>query len=128
MSRKRSTSGKWVGLAHPHTRSLAGGGGQALIDYDLIASLSNHSELERFANLARNADTPVKIHLKVDTGMGRMGAWWEEAPTLLGQVMQTSGLDPRAFSPTSPTPPTMLSPVSKGPFPGGNTARLGEIP
>jgi alanine racemase len=66
---------------------------QALIDYDLIASLSNHSELERLANLARNAGTSVKIHLKVDTGMGRMGAWWEEAPTLLGQVMQTSGLD-----------------------------------
>jgi len=66
---------------------------QALIDYDLIASLSNHSELERFTNLARNAGTPVKIHLKVDTGMGRMGAWWEDAPTLLSQVMQTSELD-----------------------------------
>ena len=58
---------------------------QALIDYDLIASLSNASELKRFSNLARANHTTSKVHLKVDTGMGRMGCWWEEASALLNK-------------------------------------------
>lgn len=66
---------------------------QALIDYDLIASLSNASELKRFSNLARANQTTIKVHLKVDTGMGRMGCWWEEVPALLKELLQASELD-----------------------------------
>ena len=66
---------------------------QALIDYDLIASLSNVSELKRFSNLAKANHTTIKVHLKVDTGMGRMGCWWEEASSLLTQLLETPELD-----------------------------------
>jgi len=66
---------------------------QALIDYDLIASLSNASELKRFSNLAQAKQTTIKVHLKVDTGMGRMGCWWEEASSLLTQLLATPELD-----------------------------------
>ena len=66
---------------------------QALIDYDLIASLSNASELKRISKLAKANQTTIKVHLKVDTGMGRMGCWWEEAPTLLKELLQTPELD-----------------------------------
>ena len=66
---------------------------QALIDYDLITSLSNTSELKRFSNLAKANQTTIKVHLKVDTGMGRMGCWWEEARTLLKHLLQTPELD-----------------------------------
>ena len=66
---------------------------QALIDYDLIASLSNASELKRFSKLAKAKHTMIKVHLKVDTGMGRMGCWWEEAPALLKELLQTPELD-----------------------------------
>jgi alanine racemase len=66
---------------------------QALIDYDLIASLSNASELKRLSNLAKVNQTTIKAHLKVDTGMGRMGCWWEEAPALLKELLQAPELD-----------------------------------
>jgi alanine racemase len=66
---------------------------QALIDYDFIASLSNASELRRFSNLAKANQTTIKVHLKVDTGMGRMGCWWEEAPALLKELLRAPELD-----------------------------------
>ena len=48
---------------------------QALLDYDLIASISNTEELKRFVKLSRLKKVPVKVHLKIDTGMGRTGCW-----------------------------------------------------
>jgi alanine racemase len=66
---------------------------QALIDYDLIASLSNASELKRFSKLSKANQTTIKVHLKVDTGMGRMGCWLEEAPALLKELLQAPELD-----------------------------------
>ncbi|MDA7823333.1 alanine racemase [Opitutales bacterium] len=65
---------------------------QALIDYDLIASLSNASEIKRLVELSRTNGVPIKVHLKIDTGMGRMGAWWEDAPAILDQLLQTPEL------------------------------------
>ena len=59
---------------------------QALIDYDLVATLSSPRELHRFKELSRSGGQPVSVHLKVDTGMGRLGIWWEEAIPLIDEI------------------------------------------
>jgi alanine racemase len=65
----------------------------ALLEYDLIPSLSNEDELNRFIDLGRKKGSPLPIHFKIDTGMGRMGCWWEEASPLLEKVLQTKEVD-----------------------------------
>lgn len=59
---------------------------EALLDYDLIACLSSREELERFAALGQARGQPVRVHLKVDTGMGRVGVWHEEAAQLFEAI------------------------------------------
>ena len=59
---------------------------QALVDYDLIATLSCSRELERFRALAQKNQQPISIHLKIDTGMGRLGVWWENALSLIEDI------------------------------------------
>jgi len=58
----------------------------ALFEYDLIATVSSFSEISRFQEKAKKQGKAVKIHLKVDTGMGRLGIWWEEAKELIQKV------------------------------------------
>lgn len=57
-----------------------------LIDYDLIATVSTREEAERFNALGQAHDTSIPIHLKIDTGMGRLGIWHTEAQALLDHV------------------------------------------
>jgi alanine racemase len=66
---------------------------EALINYDLIPSISNQVEILRFSSLSRKVGKPIKVHLKVDTGMGRMGVWWQETPRLLNQILSTPELE-----------------------------------
>ena len=60
---------------------------QTLLEYNLIPTLSDESELNRFIKLGKKQGKPLPIYLKVDTGMGRMGCWWENAPSLLEKVL-----------------------------------------
>lgn len=53
-----------------------------LIDYDVAATVSTFDEVSRFETLARKAGRPLQVHLKIDTGMGRLGVWHEQAPEL----------------------------------------------
>ncbi|MDE0819759.1 MAG: alanine racemase, partial [Opitutales bacterium] len=59
---------------------------EALLDYDLIATLSTTEEAERFNQFARKAGTPLPVHVKIDTGMGRSGVWHESAAELLQKI------------------------------------------
>ena len=59
---------------------------EALLEYDLIATVSSSSELKRFRKLARKNDGRIRVHLKLDTGMGRLGVWWEEASELIKEI------------------------------------------
>ncbi len=60
----------------------------ALLDYDLTAALSSQEELERFQALARKENQEISVHLKIDTGMGRLGVWWENALSLIEAIKQ----------------------------------------
>lgn len=66
---------------------------RAIIDYDLIPSISNEQELRRFSKLAKLKGSPLSIHFKLDTGMGRTGCWWERGKALLEQIMNNPYLN-----------------------------------
>lgn len=63
-----------------------------LLEYDLIATVSTHEEVERLDERAREAGRTLPVHLKIDTGMGRLGVWHEEAPALLEKLGEARGL------------------------------------
>jgi alanine racemase len=63
-----------------------------LADYDLAATVSTEDEVERFAAVGRKAGKPVAVHLKIDTGMGRLGVWHEQAVELYQKIVGTPHL------------------------------------
>lgn len=58
-----------------------------LAEYDLIATVSTADEVQRFDAVGRASGRPVTVHLKIDTGMGRLGVWHEEAQQLYEEIM-----------------------------------------
>ncbi len=63
-----------------------------LAEYDLAATVSSADEVARFEAAARAAGREISVHLKIDTGMGRLGVWHEEAPALHAQIVAASHL------------------------------------
>ncbi|MGJ8638830.1 MAG: alanine racemase [Opitutaceae bacterium] len=57
-----------------------------LIDYDLTATISTTEEAERLNKLGQSNGKAIKVHLKIDTGMGRLGVWHASADELLKQI------------------------------------------
>ncbi|MGH9356192.1 MAG: alanine racemase, partial [Terriglobia bacterium] len=56
----------------------------ALIEYDLTPTVSSTARLDTYAECARRFGKPIDFHLKVDTGMGRLGI----PPNLLESFME----------------------------------------
>ncbi len=63
-----------------------------LTDYDLAATVSSADEVRRFDAIGRAAGKPVAVHLKIDTGMGRLGVWHGRAPELYAQIRAAIGV------------------------------------
>ena len=66
-----------------------------LVDYGLTPVLPDREAVETLARLAAGRATPLPVHLKIDTGMGRLGLAPQEARTLLRDwpsVLQLEGL------------------------------------
>lgn len=57
-----------------------------LAEYDLSATVSSSEEVDRFEAIGQLAGKQISVHLKIDTGMGRLGVWHEEAPALYARV------------------------------------------
>ena len=57
-----------------------------LAEYDLAATVSTAEEVIRFEEVGRAAGRPVSVHLKIDTGMGRLGVWHEQAAALYRRI------------------------------------------
>jgi alanine racemase len=58
----------------------------SLRDYKLTASLSTEAEADSLAALGTEKH-PLPVHIKIDTGMGRMGVWHEHAPAFIQSVL-----------------------------------------
>ena len=59
----------------------------ALADGDLAATVSSSEEVVRFENIGRTSGRIIPVHLKIDTGMGRTGVWYEIAPALCAEIL-----------------------------------------
>lgn len=55
--------------------------------------VSTAAEAGWFGVAARREGRRVRVHVKVDTGMGRLGVWHEEAMPLIERVAATEGLE-----------------------------------
>jgi alanine racemase len=58
-----------------------------LIDNDVAATVSSVEEVERFEAAAAKSQRTIRVHLKIDTGMGRVGVWHEQAPALCQRIL-----------------------------------------
>jgi alanine racemase len=61
-------------------------------EYDLAVAISTEDEVSRLDKAGQAAGRPVSVHLKVDTGMGRLGVWYEEAPSLARRIADSPHL------------------------------------
>lgn len=57
-----------------------------LAEYDLAATVSCNEEIDRLDAVGQTAGRPVSVHLKIDTGMGRLGVWHEETAPLWRRI------------------------------------------
>jgi alanine racemase len=63
-----------------------------LADHDLAATVSSAEEVDRFDAVGRDAGRALPVHLKIDTGMGRLGVWHEHAEALYRKISAASHL------------------------------------
>jgi alanine racemase len=54
--------------------------------------LGDGSDVERYAEVAKAAGRPARIHLKIDTGMGRLGVRPEHAPAIASRIAASDDL------------------------------------
>ena len=63
-----------------------------LAEYELAATVSSAEEVTRFDAIGRAAGKPIAVHLKIDTGMGRLGVWHTAAGQLYEQIRAARGV------------------------------------
>lgn len=63
-----------------------------VLDYDVTVTISSADEVVRLDTAARAAGKQLTVHLKIDTGMGRLGVWHEQAPALYQKIRDAKNL------------------------------------
>lgn len=63
-----------------------------LAEYDLSATVSTEEEVARFDRVGAAAGRLISVHLKIDTGMGRLGVWHERAAALHARISHAKHL------------------------------------
>jgi alanine racemase len=63
-----------------------------LAELNVTVTISSAEEVVRFAAVARDSGSPLSVHLKIDTGMGRLGVWHEHAEHVYQLIHDTAGL------------------------------------
>lgn len=63
-----------------------------IIKHRIIPTLSSWYEAEAFARVAKKMKRTLPVHLKIDTGMGRLGIWHPAALVLARRIVATPGL------------------------------------
>lgn len=57
-----------------------------LLEHKLIATVSSQEEVDALNELAKSAGTQLPVHMKIDTGMGRLGVWHTQAHELYQRI------------------------------------------
>lgn len=63
-----------------------------LVEYDLVPTVSSTARLDTYAECARRLGKPIGFHLKMDTGMGRLGMPPELWQAFLEHYRQLDGI------------------------------------
>lgn len=63
-----------------------------ILEYNLTPHISADYEVERFEKLGSTNNHIIDIHLKVDTGMGRLGVWYEQLGEVYLKIQKSSHL------------------------------------
>lgn len=66
---------------------------RALIDHHIISVVVNDDHAAALASAARWMGKRLAVHLKIDTGMGRLGVQWADAPALYRRLAAYPELD-----------------------------------
>jgi alanine racemase len=64
-----------------------------LLDQGIIPIVVSEKQARALGEAARSLGRRLVVHIKVDTGMGRLGFSWETAAQVIGQFGPQSGLD-----------------------------------
>ena len=64
----------------------------AIIEYNLVPSVSSTARLDTYAECARRHNHPIPFHLKVDTGLGRLGVPLNHLTPFLEHYRNLEGL------------------------------------
>jgi alanine racemase len=64
-----------------------------VVQQGFIPAISKVEEARAFAALGRDAGRAVEAHLAIDTGMGRVGLWEEEADAAAQEIARLDGLN-----------------------------------
>lgn len=78
-----------LGPALPHER-------QEIVQAGFFPSISSYEEAETYAALA--GDRPVPVHVVIDTGMGRIGIWQEEAAATVARIAELRKVEIRGIA------------------------------
>ncbi|MEM0952306.1 MAG: alanine racemase [Cyanobacteria bacterium P01_H01_bin.74] len=65
---------------------------QYAIQYDIQLTVFSADHLQSLEKMAVHQKKPVSIHVKVDTGMHRIGVAWEEAAAFIGACQQNNAV------------------------------------
>jgi alanine racemase len=63
-----------------------------ILRHDVAVTISSLDEVQRFSTVASAAGQPIKVHLKIDTGMGRSGVWHGEAKSVFDAIVAAESL------------------------------------
>ncbi|HZZ19713.1 MAG TPA: alanine racemase, partial [Opitutaceae bacterium] len=61
-------------------------------EYDVAVTVSTEDEVARLDKAAKTAGKLIQVHLKVDTGMGRLGVWHEDTAALVTKITAAKNL------------------------------------
>jgi alanine racemase len=64
-----------------------------VVDKDIIASITDLRTANAINENAQNKNKKARVHIKVDTGMGRLGFWHEDAPDKIEQINKLSNIE-----------------------------------
>jgi len=68
-----------------------------VIEHRLTPSVSSTTRLDTYAECARRLGRPIEFHLKVDTGLGRLGVPLERLASFLEHYRELEGLQLKGF-------------------------------
>ena len=63
-----------------------------VFDYGATPAVSSYNEAKAFSDLARSRGKVLEVQIKLDTGMGRAGVWYETAPEVIKRILTLDGI------------------------------------